>query len=82
MLDFLNQSYLILVGNGNILLDKFVDNQPTTQQEFESILQERHAELESFLQNPTSAKEETDQFHFNDSLQSYKERAASLAYGE
>lgn len=79
MLDFLNQSYLVLLGNGNILLDKFVDNQPSTQQEFEAILQNRHAELEKFLENPQI----NDNFSsLNSSLQSYKERAASLAYSE
>lgn len=79
MLDFLNQSYLVLLGNGNILLDKFIDNQPSTQQEFEAILQNRHAELEKFLENPQT----NDNFSsLNSSLQSYKERAASLAYSE
>lgn len=78
MLDFLNQSYLLLVGNGNILLDKFIENKPTTQQEFEEILQQRHEELERFLENPT---ETTTHSSLNEPLQSYKERAASLAYG-
>ncbi|MFT7861188.1 MAG: hypothetical protein ABXS93_09720, partial [Sulfurimonas sp.] len=81
MLDFLNQSYLVLIGNGNILLDKFIDNKPSTQQEFESILQERHSELEQFLENPGSAQT-TTQHTTNEPLQSYKERAASLAYSE
>ncbi|WP_428738908.1 hypothetical protein [Sulfurimonas sp.] len=80
MLDFLNQSYLVLIGNGNILLDKFVDNQPTTQQEFETILQERYSELEDFLQNPQQSFK--DHSSLDEPLQSYKERAASLAYGE
>ncbi|WP_304544037.1 hypothetical protein [Sulfurimonas microaerophilic] len=80
MLDFLNQSYLVLLGNGNILLDKFVDDKPTTQQEFETILQNRHAELEKFLENPTP--QSTNHLDLNEPLQSYKERAASLAYGE
>lgn len=79
MLDFLNQSYLVLIGNGNILLDKFTDNKPATQQEFETILQDRHAELEKFLENPTPQSHHLD---LNEPLQSYKERAASLAYGE
>jgi hypothetical protein len=81
MLDFLNQSYLVLIGNGNILLDKFVDNKPTTQQEFETILQERYSELEEFLHNP---QQPSKNIHspLDEPLQSYKERAASLAYGE
>jgi len=68
MLDFSNQSYLVLMGNNNILLDKFNDDKPTSQKEFESVLQDRHEELEDFL-----GKEP---------LQAYKERAASLIYEE
>ncbi len=79
LLDFLNQSYLILIGNGNILLDKFIDNQPSTQEEFETILQNRHAELEEFLANPAPQHTHSP---LDGPLQSYKERAASLAYGE
>jgi hypothetical protein len=81
MLDFLNQSYLVLIGNGNILLDKFVDNKPTTQQEFETILQERYSELEEFLHNPQQPSKNIHS-SLDEPLQSYKERAASLAYGE
>jgi len=49
MLDFGNQSYLVLMGNSNILLDKFTDNKPTSQKEFNEILQSRHEDLENFL---------------------------------
>jgi hypothetical protein len=76
MLDFGSESYLVLMGNGNILLDKFHEDKPVSQQEFETILQERHEELESFLhgkKSHTDAKE---------ALQSYKERAASLIYSD
>ena len=38
MLDFGQASYLVLMGNGNILLDKFTDDKPTTQEDFNSIL--------------------------------------------
>ena len=72
MLDFANESYLVLMGNGNILLDKFKDDKPTSQQEFDSILQERNQELEDFL--GTREKKEP--------LQAYKERAASLIYAD
>lgn len=80
MLDFLNQSYLVLIGNGNILLDKFVDNKPTTQAEFDAILQERQNELEDFLTSPTSHASSPQEFQ--EPLQAYKERAATLAYSE
>lgn len=79
MLDFGTQSYLVLMGKSNILLDKFTDEKPSSQQEFESILQSRHEELESFLsdtQNQPLTKKTTEP------LQSYKERAATLLYSE
>ncbi len=77
MLDFGPQSYLVLMGNSNILLDKFTDNKPTSQQEFDSILQSRHQELEDFLgESSSSYKTEKEP------LQAYKERAASLIYSE
>ncbi|QSZ41862.1 LPXTG cell wall anchor domain-containing protein [Sulfurimonas aquatica] len=79
MLDFGIESYLVLMGNSNILLDKFHDNKPTNQEEFESILQNRHQELEDFLGTGDS-----DSFTNNkkEPLQAYKERAASLIYSE
>ncbi len=71
MLDFADQSYLLLMGNSNILLDKFTDNKPATQEDFESILQNRHKELDNFLSLDDKAKEP---------LQAYKEKAASISY--
>ena len=38
MLDFGEQSYLVLMGASNILLDKFTDNKPVSQEDFETIL--------------------------------------------
>ena len=76
MLDFGKESYLVLMGNSNILLDKFHENRPSSQQEFESILQSRHEELESFLNNNTSTTT------VKEPLQAYKERAASLIYSD
>ncbi|WP_457744465.1 hypothetical protein [Sulfurimonas sp.] len=74
MLDFGTQSYLVLMGKSNILLDKFTDEQPTSQTEFESILQNRHEELESFLSTSSNQSQEP--------LQAYKERAATLSYND
>ena len=79
MLDFLNQSYLVLIGNGNILLDKFIDNKPTTQSEFDAILQERQNELMDFLAHPVDTGNSSSH---QEPLQLYKEKAATLAYGE
>ncbi|MCK9491193.1 MAG: hypothetical protein M0Q24_03800 [Sulfurimonas sp.] len=71
MLDFGEQSYLVLMGSNNILLDKFTDNKPATQDEFESILRNRQEDLERLLSPRKESKEP---------LQAYKERAASISY--
>jgi hypothetical protein len=75
MLDFAQYSYLLLLGNtNNILLDKFVDDKPQTQEEFETILQNRHEELNEFLKvevKPTQQEE---------ALQAYTKKAASISY--
>ena len=76
MLDFAGQSYLVLMGKSNILLDKFTDNKPSTQEDFESILQNRHEELESFLNSDSAVSHQGSQ----EALQAYKERAASMIY--
>jgi len=79
MLDFGKESYLVLMGNSNILLDKFHEDKPTSQQEFETILQSRHEQLESFLNGTDTAKQTTEN---KEPLQAYKERAASLIYND
>jgi fructose-specific phosphotransferase system component IIB len=71
MLDFAEQSYLVLIGHNNILLDKFTDNKPVTQEDFETILQNRHQELDQFLQTTNEGTEP---------LQTYKERASTISY--
>jgi len=71
MLDFGEQSFLVLMGNSNILLEKYTDNKPTSQEDFETILQNRHQELDQFLQVEEKPKEP---------IQAYKERAASIMY--
>jgi len=76
MLDFGEQSYLVLMGNNNVLLDRFKDNKPDTQDDFNTILQNRHKELDDFLHtdNNSSTKESKEP------LQAYKERAAAIIY--
>ena len=72
MLDFGEQSYLVLMGASNILLDKFTDNKPVTQEDFETILQNRHQELDDFLKEGESVEK--------DPMQIYKEKAANISY--
>jgi len=81
MLDFGETSYLVLMGKSNILLDKFHENKPASQQEFESILQSRHEELENFL-NGSNSRGSNNQYQEKEPLQAYKERAASIIYSD
>ncbi len=69
MLDFAEQSYLVMMGSSNVLLDRFTDNKPSTQEDFESILQEKHHALEDFLENPQE-----------EPMQTYKNKASSISY--
>ena len=78
MLDFADQSYLVLMGSSNILLDKFNDDKPATQEDFESILQNRHQELDDFLRVEPNNNARAN--HPKEALQAYKERAASILY--
>jgi len=72
MLDFVGQSYLVLMGSNNILLDKFTDNKPVTQDDFDTILQNRHQELDDFLKEGEEVEK--------DPMQIYKEKAANISY--
>lgn len=67
MLDYGNQSYLVLLGPNPLLLDKFHDNVPVSQSEFEHMLQNKHRELDSFFQITSGSDEPFD---------TYKEKAS------
>ena len=73
MLDFDEQSYLVLIGNNNVLLDKFIENKPQSQDEFDSILQDKHEKLESFLNGQASGQPK-------EALQAYTQKASSISY--
>jgi hypothetical protein len=75
MLDFGEQSYLVLMGKTNVLLNKYQDNKPSSQSEFDTILQDRHKELDNFLNN-----EAVEDDGKKEPLQAYKERAAAILY--
>lgn len=79
MLDFGAQSYLVLMGKSNVLLDKYTDNKPSTQDEFNTILQDRHKELDDFLHGKTNTNNEVYK-EVKEPLQAYKERAAAMLY--
>ncbi len=78
LIEYGSRSYLALSGNSNALLDKFEDNKPTTQEEFEHILQQRDQELDDFLRVANKTHPQTQ----DDILQAYKTKAATLSYEE
>jgi len=68
MLDFEGQSYLVLLGTTNVLLDKYSQGKPVrTQNEFDKVLDDNKAELDSYLQLDNI---DTEPF------QSYKDKAS------
>ncbi|MCW8839159.1 MAG: hypothetical protein OQK11_10700 [Thiovulaceae bacterium] len=69
MLDFMDQSYLVMMGSNNVLLDRFRDEKPASQEEFNMILQDHQQMLENFLneQNEPGVK-------------SYSQKASSISY--
>ncbi len=69
MLDYGTMSYLVLLGNTTILLDKFQDNIPVTQNDFETLLQSKHRELDGYFQLAPAQDEVFD---------SYKEKASGV----
>lgn len=73
LLEYQTSSYLLVLSPTNTtLLDKFTDNRPINQSDFETMLQLRNHELTTYLDKP---EEPT-----NEPLRSYKERAASIVY--
>jgi len=69
MLDYGTMSYLVLLGANTILLDKFQDNIPVTQNDFETLLQSKHRELDGYFQLAPTQDEAFD---------SYKEKASGV----
>jgi hypothetical protein len=73
MLDFNQQSYLVMMGSTNVLLDRFSDNIPTSQDEFNVILKEHQHMLDGFLNSP-------DMQNNSNNVKSYSQKASSISY--
>ena len=71
MLDYAQESYLVIIGNNNIVLDKFHESKPVTQDEFETILENKEQELESYLK-----LDKIDKTEAREVFESYKEKAS------
>lgn len=69
MIDYEGQSYLVVIGSSNVLLDKYKGNKPvTSQSEFDKLLDDNKTELDSYLRLDDAAEVEP--------LESYKEKAS------
>ncbi|MBN2894928.1 MAG: hypothetical protein JXK05_03430 [Campylobacterales bacterium] len=68
MLEYAESSYLVIIGNNNIVLDKFYGDKPVTQNDFETMLKKNEAQLETYLQLDTPREEGL--------FESYKEKAS------
>ncbi len=71
MLDYADESYLVIIGNNNVILDKFHDSKPVTHDEFESILDNKEEELESYLK-----LDKIDNVEVSEVFENYKEKAS------
>ncbi len=82
MIDFQEFSYLLLIGqSNNILLDRFKENTPTSQDEFESLLQEKSDKLSEFLQIEPKKQTEFDDSS-EDILKIFSKKASNTPYDE
>ncbi|MEA2112135.1 MAG: hypothetical protein U9P71_08825 [Campylobacterota bacterium] len=72
MLEYGQESYLVVVGNSNLLLDRFDADQVRTQNEFDEMLDSKHQELDEFLK----IKKESGAF------ESYKDKASGFDIDE
>ncbi len=68
MLEFAQENYLVVLGNTNLLLDKFDASNVRTKHEFEEMLDVKHQELDQFLK----IKKESEAF------ESYKDKASGM----
>ncbi len=68
MLEFAQENYLVVLGNTNLLLDKFDASNVRTKHEFEEMLDVKHQELDQFLK----IKKESEAF------ESYKDKASGI----
>lgn len=71
MLDYADESYLVVIGSSNLLLDKFQGTRPVNENEFEEMLKNKHEELDTFLQIDKQEQEPLD---------SYKQKASGIDF--
>jgi hypothetical protein len=76
MLEYANESYLVVIGASNLLLDKFDANEVRTQNEFDEMLDSKHQELDQFLKIKKESAPNQEAF------ESYKDKASGFDIDE
>jgi hypothetical protein len=76
MLEYANESYLVVIGASNLLLDKFDANEVRTQNEFDEMLDSKHQELDQFLKIKKESAPNQEAF------ESYKDKASGFDVDE
>lgn len=81
MLRFQHQNYLLLLSNTtSILLDKFTEDLPNTQEDFENMLQTKYQELDQYIEKEAFNVSQEEEQILKEPFKAYQERAASLGY--
>lgn len=88
MLEYKEYSYLVLMGNNNIVLDKFQNGETlSTQNEFNDLLKNKQSELDEYLQIDKLEKEAPSQSNeqlffdttkIDEAYNDYKEKASLI----
>lgn len=73
MLDYGEFNYLVLNGQSTVLLDKFENDKPISNNRFDELLQEHTQEIDKLLQASQTEQEE-------EPFELYKNKASSIAY--
>ena len=82
LLDYGKYSYLFVMGENSVLLDKFTDDKPTTQSEFDNILATQYQELDNYKQIEEKQTFNTPLDRTREAIEAYKERASYSAADE
>jgi hypothetical protein len=74
MIDYGEQSYLVMNGTSSVLLDVYHNDKPVSRSHFDELLQKHTMEIEQLMQLQNN--QETEPFT------AYKEKASSISYEE
>jgi NADH:ubiquinone oxidoreductase subunit 3 (subunit A) len=83
MLDFEENSYLLLVGNSNVILDKFRDDEVVDDNGFNQVLQREQKQIDEYMRvEDKSGSRAYQPFSNSNYYDSYKEKASLMSEWE